>query len=549
MRFLVPALLILSHVVVAQPTFTRADSLRGYLFPERACYDVLYYGLDLRINPADSSLSGSNTIVFRGVARSKTIQLELFANMRIDRVRMGDATLPFTREGNSFFVTLPQSIFVGNTYTVVVEYSGRPQVARRPPWDGGFVYRTDADGTPWMCVTCQGTGASLWWPLKDHQDDEPDSMMIAITVPEGLQNISNGRLRSTKTEKGWTRTEWFVSYPINSYNVTFNIGTFAHFSAKYKDLTLDYYVKPENLDKAKKQFAEVPTMFECLEPWFGAYPFPRDGFKLIESPHNGMEHQSAVAYGNRYLGGYVGRASSAVGLKFDFIIIHETAHEWWGNNVSSKDIADMWIHESFGAYTEALYVECRWGYDQSLVYINGKRPNVQNDRPIIGIEGVHYRGSGDMYDKGQLVLNTIRSVVDDDTKWTAALKGLQSAYGQTTITASDVFQYMDRVFGKDLGPVYKEYFRTVNVPTLQLNASQKGDQTTLRYRWTGVSDGFAMPFEVKVKGKRAFRLDGTTSWQTSDAESVDPADISVDDMRFYITPAISRSYIDPRLPQ
>ncbi len=546
----------LSASALAQPAFTRADSLRGFLFPERATYDVAYYGLDVRIDPSDSSLAGSNTIVFRATGTSSVLQLELFENMSIDKVTLDSGTdaLSIRREGNSFFVTLPAALVPGEMHTLVVTYSGKPQVAQRPPWDGGFTFTKDRDGQPWVCVTCQGTGASLWWPTKDHQSDEPDSMMIAVTVPPELQNISNGRLRSETTlEDGWTRYEWFVSYPINTYNVTFNIGKFAHFSDEMeqagKKLTLDYYVMPENLEKAKKHFAEVTTMFDCLGPWFGPYPFPRDGYKLIESPHNGMEHQSAIAYGNRYLGGYVGRASSEVGLKFDFIIIHETSHEWWGNSLTSEDIADMWIHESFGAYTEALYVECRWGYDQALVYINGKRPNVRNDRPIIGIPGVHYRGSGDMYDKGQLVLNTIRSVIDDDAAWQGLLRGLQGKYRLSIVTAEDIFGYLNERTAADLTSVFDQYFRTTDIPHLDIAVTKKGDKTTLAYRWTNTAEGFTMPFELKSTNGKVRRFNGTTSWQRKEIDPVDPADLTVDEMRFYITSTLRRMHLDPRLEE
>ncbi len=266
----------------------------------------------------------------------------------------------------------------GTRHALTVYYSGKPIVARRPPWDGGFTWDHDAQGNPWVVVTCEGTGASLWWPNKDHQSDEPDNMTISVTVPPGSEDISNGRLRRGPCcPDGWIRYDWFVSYPINNYCVTVNVGKYAHFSDVYKGedgpVTLDYYVLPPNFEKAKKQFQQVKTMMAVYEKYFGKYPFYRDGYKLVECPHTGMEHQSCVAYGNRYLGGYRGRAPSADGLKFDFIIIHESAHEWWGNSVTAKDVADMWIHESFGAYAESLYVEDQFGRAAALKYINGKK--------------------------------------------------------------------------------------------------------------------------------------------------------------------------------
>ncbi|MEE9169529.1 MAG: M1 family metallopeptidase, partial [bacterium] len=409
--------------------FTRADTLRGMLTPLRTCYDVKYYHLDIRVDPKTKSVSGSNKIRFTVVEPFEKMQIDLVENMQIDRIVFEDLELPFEREYGAVFIQFPRTMKKDMEREITVFYSGKPQVAERPPWEGGLVWREDEEGNPWVAVTCQGTGAYVWWPNKEHQSDEPDSMMISVTVPDSLMNISNGRLRGkTELQDGWTRYDWFVSYPINNYNVTLNIGKYAHFSEEYVDmdgdaLTLDYYVMPYNLDKAKKQFEQVKPMMACFEKFFGKYPFSNDVYKLVESPHLGMEHQSAVAYGNKFLQGYLGKASSEVGTKFDFIIVHESAHEWWGNSVTSKDIADMWIHESFGAYAEALYVECLFGYDEALEYVNGKKPGIGNARPIIGVYGVNNEGSKDMYDKGQLFLNTLRHVIDNDSLWFETIYG------------------------------------------------------------------------------------------------------------------------------
>ena len=335
--------------------FTHADTLRGMLTPERSCYDVKYYSLDVKVNPATQFISGSNTIQFLVDSAFDRMQIDLFSNMQIQNIVLDDSIIvPFLRDSNAIFVNLPKVLEKSTIHRVKVTYSGKPIVAKNPPWAGGFTWTNDSSGNPWVVVTCQGTGASLWLPNKDHQSDEPDSMSISVTVPKGLMDISNGRLRATTDlPDGWTRYDWFVSYPINNYNVTVNIGKYTHFADTYLSngdtLTLDYYVLPANTEKARTQFLQVKTMLTAFEKYFGKYPFIRDGYKLVECPHNGMEHQSAVAYGNRYLQGYKGRASSEVGLKFDFIIVHESAHEWWGNSVTSKDVADMWIHESFGA--------------------------------------------------------------------------------------------------------------------------------------------------------------------------------------------------------
>lgn len=551
---LLPALGLCLSLATAQQqpsVFTHADSLRGMMSPERTCYDITYYHLDIKVDTASRSVSGSNRIVFRAVSDFDRMQVDLFENMKIDRIEGDDGkTLPYTRDGNAFFISFPQKLAKGTIRAVTIRYSGAPQVAANPPWSGGFTWTKDKDGNPWIVVTCQETGASLWWPNKDHQSDEPDSMLLSVTVPAGLTNVSNGRLRATTELPGsWTRFDWFISYPINSYNVTINIGKFAHFGEVFdgaEKLTLDYYVKPYNLEKAKEQFQQVKPMMECYEKRFGAYPFPRDGYKLVESPHLGMEHQSAVAYGNNYVQGYRGTASSEVGVKFDFIIIHETAHEWWGNSVTSRDIADMWIHESFGAYAEAVYVECLFGYEEAMKYVNGKKPNVQNRAPIIGTYNVHKRGAGDMYDKGQLVLNTLRHVIDNDNLWWEIIKGMAVGFRHSIVTAEDLFSYINKKTGKDYGTFYEQYLKKSKIPVLELMLTKSGDDVTLRYRWGADVEGFTMPVKVTTaKGVYSF-IHPTTSSQTLNLNGMSPDDFRVSQDLFYVDVRLRTLYLDPK---
>lgn len=536
-----------------QPIFTHADTLRGMLTPERRCYDVRFYHLDVKVDPMTQFISGSNTIHFTVDSAFDRMQIDLFANMKIERITLDDAVdVPHDRDSNAFFVKLPRVLEKGSDHRVKVFYSGHPIVAKNPPWQGGFTWKEDSLGNHWVVVTCQGTGASLWWPNKDHQSDEPDSMLISVTVPPGLEDVSNGRLRGTTIlPDGWTRYNWFVSYPINNYNVTVNIGKFAHFSDVYKsdkeELTLDYYVLPAHLEKAKEQFKQVKSMLKAFEKYFGPYPFVRDGYKLIESPHNGMEHQSAVAYGNRFLGGYVGRSSSDVGLKFDFIIVHESAHEWWGNSLTSKDIADMWIHESFGAYAEALFVEDQFGHDEALTYINAKKQNVRNDRPIIGIYNVHRRGSDDMYDKGQLVLNTLRSVIDDDQLWFSILRGLAETYKYQTITADSVFQYVNVRTGKDYTYFFDQYLKFPKPPQLEVITRKKGDKVTARFRWVADVPNFRMPIKVTTSDAQYDWITPTTEWQTMELRISRPENFKVAENLFYIDLKLNYGYLDPRL--
>jgi len=535
--------------------FTRADSLRGMLTPFRTCYDVTYEHLNVRIDPEKKFLSGSNRIFFKAMEDFPVLQVDLFENLNIESIVLdGSQPAEYSREHHAVFIRMPSKITRGSTHDLLISYSGSPQEASNPPWDGGFTWTQDQQGNPWVAVTCQGTGASLWWPNKDHQSDEPDSMLLSITVPRGLQNISNGKLRSQTTlSDGWMTYDWFISYPINNYNVTVNIGKFAHFAETFNgeegEYSLDYFVKPENLEKAKVQFRQVKPMLECFERLFGPFPFPRDGYKLVESPHLGMEHQSAVAYGNSYVQGYRGRASSPVGLKFDFIIIHETAHEWWGNSVTSEDIADMWIHESFGAYAEALYVECLYGREDALTYINGKKFNVRNDSPIIGAYGVHQRGSGDMYDKGQLVLNTLRSVVDNDALWYRIIRGLAEEFRMRIVTAEDIFGYINTKTGTDYSYFFEQYFKKTNLPALQAFVTKKGEEVTLRYRWIADVGDFRMPVKVTTApGVFAF-IEPTTEWKTLRLALKDPAEFQVAEDLFLIDVRVLRSYLDPAAPE
>ncbi len=532
--------------------FTKADSLRGYLSPLRSCYDVTYYDLDIAIDTAARSIKGYNLIRFKVVNSFDKMQVDLFPNMQVDKIEFEDGTqLKYSREYGAVFITMPEELKKNTEHQIKFYYSGKPQIAKNPPWDGGFIWRRDKEGVLWIAVTCQGTGASLWWPNKDHQSDEPDSMMLSVSVPKGLEDISNGRLRSKQyLPGGMTKYNWFISYPINNYNVTINVCKFDHFGDTYTSsdgskLTLDYYVLPENLEKAKKQFKQAKLMLKAFEHYFGKYPFYRDGYKLIDAPHNGMEHQTAVAYGNHYWNGYVGRSSSREGLKFDFIIVHESAHEWWGNNITSKDIADMWIHESFGAYAEALFVEYYWGHKAALDYINAKKQNVRNNEPIIGPYNVNHEGAGDMYDKGQLVLNTLRDVINNDSLWFSILRGLQHKFALQTVDADDITNYINERTGNNYNYFFDQFLRYPKLPVFTAYVVQKGNETALHYKWNADVDDFKMPLMVTTsKGNYAF-IYPTTKWQTMKLTNLDPEDFKVDEDEFLCKVNIRRSYIAP----
>lgn len=530
-------------------TFTRADTLRGMLTPLRTCYDVTYYHLDVKVNPATQFISGSNTIQFKATKDFKRMQIDLVENMEIDKIIQGNKQMKFERELGAVYINFPEMLKANSTHNIKVFYSGKPKVSARPPWDGGFTWTMDKSGNPWVAVTVQGDGAYLWWPNKEHQSDEPDSMLISITIPNDLMNISNGCLRNkTDLGNGWTKWDWFVSYPINNYNVTLNIAKYSHFDDIYINengdtLRLDYYVLPYNTEKAKKQFQQVKSMLTCFEKLFGKYPFYRDGYKLVESPHNGMEHQSAIAYGNDYRNGYRSRASSEYGLMFDFIIIHESSHEWWGNSMTSKDIADMWIHESFGAYAEALYVECMYGYDAYLKYQNGKKFGVRNNRPIIGVYNVNNAGSGDMYNKGSLVLHTLRNVIDNDSLWFDIIYGIQDKFKYQTVTANDIFNFINKETGKDYSYFFDQYFKHTSIPELRIIVTKQGDKVTARYRWRAEVKNFRMPVKVTTGKDKYEFIYPTTAWKTTVLEDIDPHEFKVAEHLFYVNVNLSLSYL------
>ncbi len=508
------------NVVTAQaPVFTRDDTLRGSITPERAWWDLTFYNLKVSVNPAAKSLSGSNEIHYRVLKPNTVLQVDLQPPLLIERVEQDGQALTFNRVGrNAWYVTLSKEQRPGAREHITVWYSGKPLAARNAPWDGGFSWAKDGAGQPFVATSCQGLGASVWWPCKDHMYDEPDSQAIAVTVPEPLMDVSNGRLRRTTDNGDGTRTfEWFVSSPVNNYGINVNIAAYAHFSDTFQGekgpLSLDYYVLPENLEKAKTQFQQVKGMLEAFEYWFGPYPFYEDGYKLVEVPYLGMEHQSSVTYGNGYRNGYRGTDLSKTGwgLKWDFIIIHESGHEWFANNITYRDIADMWVHESFTNYSEGLYTEYHFGKKAGAEYIRGCRGNIENRSPVTGVYGVNAEGSIDMYYKGGNMLHTIRQVVDDDEKWRAILRGLNRDFYHQTVDGAQVEAYIIQKSGKNLQKVFDQYLRDTAVPTLEYRV-KKG---RVEYRWTTCVEGFDMPVKVTLsKGKYDF-IYPTTQWKSS----------------------------------
>jgi aminopeptidase N len=538
--------LIIVASCAAQPLgnkkqFTRQDTLRGTITPERAWWNVLRYDIQVTPDYLGKTIQGRNTITIQVLKPENKLQLDLQEPMIIDSIFLikGIASaekrnLTFERDGNAWFVTMP-ALTANSNPILEVNYHGKPREAVRPPWDGGWIWTKDKQGRPWMSVACQGLGASVWYPCKDHQSDEPDNgASLSITVPDSLVAVANGRLQKKTTNNNGTATyTWAVKNPINNYNIIPYIGKYVtwheDFAGEKGNLDCDYWVLDYDLEKAKKQFTQAAKMLKCFEYWFGPYPFYEDGYKLVEAPHLGMEHQSAVAYGNKFENGYLGRDLSGTGWgnKWDFIIVHESGHEWFANNITTNDIADMWIHEGFTNYSETLFTTCEYGVEAGNEYCIGTRAGIRNDIPIIGTYGVNQEGSGDMYPKGGNLLHTIRQIINNDSIFRNILRGLNKTYYHKTVTSKEVEAYISRHADLDLSKVFDQYLRTTQIPVLEYAIKGKD----LKFRFTNCIKGFGMPVKVKF-GKDERWIRANEDW-TIISGNANAGDFTVD-KNFYI---------------
>lgn len=557
LSFLICFSFVYNAYLYAQPlsnngAFTRKDTLRGSITPERAWWDVVMYDLHVQPNFLNFTISGSNTIYFKAIKKiNKRMQVDLQDPLIIDAAVLNGVPVLFERDGDAWFITipnkkLPKSVNANpSIHQLKLTYHGVPKPALRAPWDGGVVWKKDQKGNPWIGTACQGLGASVWWPCKDHQGDEPDmGVSISVTAPDTLMNISNGRLKNVtadgKGNKIWT---WVVTKPINSYNVTMNIGKYVHFAdtlaGENGKLDLDYYVLEYNLDKAKQQFAQVKPMLRAFEYWFGPYPFYEDGYKLVESNYLGMEHQSAVAYGNDFLNGYRGNdlSGSGWGLKWDFIIIHESGHEWFGNNISTKDIADMWVHEGFTNYSETLYTDYIYGTEAGNAYAQGVRKNISNDKPVIGKYNLNNEGSGDMYAKGSSLVHNIRQIMGDKSAFRSLLREMNQKFRLKTVTSKEIEEFISAKTGFNLSKVFDQYLRTTQIPTLEYYLSNENGMQTLYYRWANCIKGFNMPILLPGNSNPKYGLMlATEKWQKMNSNFQEGQDLEkLMDKNFYVT--------------
>jgi aminopeptidase N len=514
-------------------SYTHQDTLRGGLPFERSCYDVTYYNLDLLINIENQSIKGYNEIYFNVLAATSKIQLDLFKNLIIDSISSGNKAIPFKRDGNAFFLFFEHPLQRDSSYQIKIYYEGNPIIAKKAPWDGGWVFSKDSLNRPWVAVACEGIGASLWWPLKDHLSDEPDSMRIHYTVPKEFTAVGNGTLESTSLSGSTKTYHWKVNYPINSYNVTCNVAHYAHIEDSHiqknlDTLKIDYYVLDYNKAKAQKHFKQVHPMLTCYETYFGPYPFFKDGYAMVETPYWGMEHQGAIAYGNDY--------SNKI-IDFDYIIIHESAHEWWGNNVSAKDHAEMWIHESFTTYSENLLVEYIYGYDMSIRYLNLNKSLIKNNEPIVGPLGVNYEGweDSDMYYKGAWILHTFRSVLNNDSLWFSILKGLQHDMALKTVTTADIIQYINKKTNQDFTNFFIQYLYSAKPPILEFYLEKHKKKFYLNYRWSNTDKNFKMPIPLNLNISKRIFIEPSNTYKTLKLTKKElPNKLFVQDFNYYL---------------
>lgn len=524
------------QVFAQQKPYTHKDSIKGRITPERLWWNVIHYDLHVSFSPSDSSINGNNKISYIPVKTQQVMQLDLIYPMQLDSVLQGGKKCSWRKDGDAYFIQLHETQDTGKIKSVMTYFHGKPHVAKVPPWDGGVIWKKDKENRTWISIACQGMAGSVWFPCKDHMYDEPDSTSLTIEkVPYDLMAVSNGRLKSVSESPGKLFSyQWVVKNPINNYNIIPYIGKYVNFTDTFHGengvLDLSYWVLDYNLEKAKEQFKQAKSMLRCFEYWFGKYPFYEDGYKLVQSPHLGMEHQSAVAYGNGFINGYMGRDLSGTGwgLKWDFIIVHESGHEWFGNNISVKDVADNWVHEGFTAYSENVYTEYLFGKNAGAEYVIGTRKSVENDVPVIGDYDVNNDGSGDMYYKASNMLHTIRQIVNKDSLWRKLLRSMNKTFYHQTVTTKQIENYMIEFLKLDLSKVFDQYLRTIQIPLFEYQI-KKGK---LKYRWTNCVNGFNMPLTITINGKSEI-INPTTEFKSI---KVNSSDITVD-KNYYVKTA------------
>jgi len=509
---------ILLFVCISLYSQSKRDTLFGSNTEFRDFWDVKKYTIRLEPNFEEKSIKGSNRIFFAIVkdVSNPVFQIDIQEPMLVNDIVSDFEIISQKRDGNFLFIETNSEFRKGENHFLDISFEGNPRIAKNLPWDGGWIFTRDDSGRPWMTATTEEIGTSVWLPMKDYWGDEPDegiNFMLVTPREQNLIGIANGRLMGRWIENEKHISAWKVKNPINGYSITPYFGNYVNFSDNFEgergNLPLEYYVIEENLEKAKKQFLQVKPMLKAFEYWFGPYPFYDDGYKVVETPHLGMEHQSAIAYGNGFKNGYMGRdrSYSGVGMKFDFILIHESGHEWFANSITAKNIADMWIHESFTTYSETLFIEYNFGKEDANAYIIGQRKNISNDKPIIPVYGVRSHGSGDMYEKGANMLHTIRQVINDDEKFRQILRGLNEEFYHKIVTGKQIQDYINEKSDINFTSVFKQYLTTIKIPKLEYY--QKGRK--LFFKWIDVVDDFYLPIRIKDS---EFTIIPSSEWQS-----------------------------------
>lgn len=516
MRYCIFILMCLIWWSLSSQNTTRQDTLRGSVTPERAWWDLIHYDLTVEVFPESRNIAGTNIMTYRVLKGGETeLQIDLQSPMKFKSITQDGRSLTMRSEGSAHFIKLKEKQPVGSLQKIVMSFEGKPIEAKNPPWDGGFTWKRDQNNNHFIATSNQGVGSSVWWPNRDHPADEVDSLDLHVTIPKGLIDVSNGRLVSVKEQPSTRTFHWTVKNPINNYSVNLNIGDYVNFGEVYHgeqgELDMDYWVLREDEEKARKQFKQAPLMMEAFEYWFGPYPFYEDSFKLVQAPYLGMEHQSSVTYGNGFMNGYRGTdlSKTGQGLKFDFILIHESGHEWFANSITSKDIADLWIHEGFTAYSENLYLDYHFDKSSSAEYVIGTRKAITNKKPLIAPYNINRRGSDDIYYKGSNLLHTLRTIVNNDEVWRNALRGLNKEFYHKTVTSQMIESYMSKQLGLNLKPYFDQYLRATAIPIFEYKIKRK----KLRYRFINVGSTFTMPLKVIINDASKW-LQPTTSWQT-----------------------------------
>jgi len=485
------------------PELTPNNNLIGNLNENRSSYRVSFYDINIDFDIDHKSLAGFVTIKAESIRDLNKLQIDLAENLNIKKITYENKELSFSREFDAILIDFNSTIVKGSIFEFTVFYDGIPQSADNPPWAGGFTWSKDKNGRDWIAVSCEGEGARIWWPNKDHITAEGDSVRMKYTVPSNTVAVGNGKLRNIITKNNKSTYEWFVGNPINNYNISVQIGNYVAVQDTFiKDDTIhnmNHYVLDYNKELASNYFTQSKEVIRFYEKYFGDYQWYEDGYKLIEVPYLGMEHQSAVTYGNGFsiYNGVRSKSWPMYGV-IDPLIIHETGHEWFGNSVTASDPTHIWIHEGLQVYSEAIYFEDKFkSYEVGVHYLNTLKNRIVNEVPIVGNENEnHWALHGDTYMKGAWVMHTLRSTINDDKSWFEILKEFMEENAKGFVNTRDFFDKVNEITGDDYWYFAEQYFYSSAQPELEYYQTDN----EFFYRWNNVNENFSMPIDLLING-------------------------------------------------